>query len=166
MIVILNGLIFFDCFLWMFSLLPKKLSFRNSVMADTAAAPVVVVDDQKPASVEEALRIVIRKSLEVNGLIRGLSEVVRSLDRHSAHLCILADNCEDAQYKTLIEALCKQNNIDLIHVEDRLKLAEWAGLVKVDSTGNVKKTFKCSSVAIRDFGDRTAALEMLLEKLQ
>merc|ERR1712146_450325 len=79
---------------------------------------------------DEALRIVLRKSLEVNGLVRGLSEVARTLDRRTAHLCILATDCEDASYKRLIEALCAQNNIDIIQVNEREKLAEWAGLVK------------------------------------
>lgn len=134
-------------------------------------APVVVVaptiqEDVTPESTEDALRIVMRKSLEANGLVRGLSEVARALDRRSAHLCILADNCEDAGYKKLIQALCKVNNIDIVMVEEREKLAEWAGLVKRDAEGNVKKHFKCSSVCIRDFGERTKALEMLLAQLQ
>jgi small subunit ribosomal protein S12e len=131
-------------------------------------APVetVLVEDVEPESVEDALRIVIRKSLEVNGLIRGLSEVARSLDRRSAHLCILADDCEDASYKKLVNALCKQNNIDIVTVKERSKLAEWAGLAKFDAEGNVKKVHKCSSVSIRDFGERTKALDMLLSQLQ
>lgn len=132
------------------------------------ATPAVVVDavDVEPASVEDALRIVLRKSVEVNGLIRGLSEVVRSLDRRAAHLCVLAADCDEPQYKALITALCKQNKIDIIEVNSRAELAEWSGLQKFDAAGNVKKTFKCSCVAIRDFGERTKALEMLLRELQ
>eukprot|EP00331_Platyophrya_macrostoma_P018031 CAMPEP_0176475242 /NCGR_PEP_ID=MMETSP0127-20121128/43498_1 /TAXON_ID=938130 /ORGANISM="Platyophrya macrostoma, Strain WH" /LENGTH=138 /DNA_ID=CAMNT_0017870817 /DNA_START=38 /DNA_END=454 /DNA_ORIENTATION=- len=135
---------------------------------ETTVAAAVVVDaiDVEPASVEDALRIVLRKSLEVNGLIRGLSEVARSLDRRVAHLCVLAEDCDDEGYKKLITALCKQNNIDLVEVKERATLAQWAGLQKFDAAGNAKKTYKCSCVAIRDFGERTKALEMLLEKLQ
>ena len=51
-------------------------------------------------------------------------------------------------------------------VKERTKLAEWAGLAKVDRAGNVKKIFKCSCVAITDFGERTKALDLLLEKLK
>lgn len=81
--------------------------------AQAPEAPVVDVDaNVEPTTVEEALRIVLHKSLEVNGLIRGLSEVARSLDRRTAHLCILAEDCDDHAYKTLIQALCKQNTID------------------------------------------------------
>ena len=138
-------------------------------MAETAEAPEVpapvVEEEQKPESVEEALHVVLRKSLEVNGLVRGVSEVARALDRRTAHLCILAEDCEDLSYKKLIKALCTQNNIDIISVGHREKLAEWAGLVKLDASGNIKKTFKCSCVAIRDFGERSKALDMLLAQL-
>ena len=128
-------------------------------------APVEVVDET-PATVEAALAVVVRKSLEVNGLVRGLSEVARSLDRGDAHLCILAKDCDDANYTKLINALCHQNNIDIIEVDERAQLAEWAGLAKVDREGNIKKVHKCSSVAIRDFGERTKALDMVLAQLQ
>eukprot|EP00758_Cryptobia_borreli_P008857 Tbor_TRINITY_DN5424_c2_g1::TRINITY_DN5424_c2_g1_i1::g.24528::m.24528/K02951/RP-S12e, RPS12; small subunit ribosomal protein S12e len=135
-------------------------------MADeTAPVPVKIVEDVAPESTEDALKIVLRKSLEVNGLVRGLSEVARALDRQTAHLCILASDCNEPAYCKLIQALCKVNEIDIIMVE-KAKLAEWAGLVKYDAEGNIKKTFKCSSVAVRDFGERTKALELLLSQLQ
>ncbi|RNF20492.1 40S ribosomal protein S12 [Trypanosoma conorhini] len=130
-------------------------------------APVVVdaVVDATPENLEDALRIVLQKSREVNGLIRGLSEVTRALDRRTAHLCVLAEDCEDEEYKKLITALAKQGEIDLINVEEREKLAQWAGLAKLDSAGELKKTFKCSCVAVRDFGERTRALDFLLSHL-
>ena len=133
--------------------------------APTNVVPTIADADIVPQDTDEALRIVLRKSLEVNGLVRGLSEVARTLDRRTAHLCILATDCEDASYKRLIEALCAQNNIDIIQVNEREKLAEWAGLVKKDREGNIKKHFKCSVVAIKDFGERTKSLDVLLQKL-
>lgn len=137
----------------------------EEVAVAAPAPPVQVNEDAEPTSVEDALRIVLRKSLEVNGLVRGLSEVARALDRRTAHLCILAEDCDEENAKKLIKALCKQSNIDIITVKEKAKLAEWAGLTKLDRAGNIKKTFKCTSVAIRDFGDRTKALDMLLEQL-
>ena len=128
-------------------------------------APQEALEDYVPKSTSEAIRVVLRKSLEVNGLIRGLSEVARSLDRRSSHLCILAEDCDDAEYKKLIDALCKQNHIDLVMVQERAKLAEWAGLCKMDRAGNVKKVYKCSCVAIRDFGVRSRSLDVLLEHI-
>ncbi|KAF8291522.1 putative 40S ribosomal protein S12 [Trypanosoma cruzi] len=120
--------------------------------------------DVEPENLRDAIRIVVRKSLEVNGLVRGLSEVARALDRRTAHMCLLAADCEDEEYKKLIKALASQANIDFVEVESREELAEWAGLQRQKSDGSVK-TFKCSCVAIRDFGERTRALNMLLGQL-
>ena len=132
----------------------------NNEAAGGAAA------DEAPEDPEQALAIVIRKAMEVNGVIRGISQVARALDQKAAHLCILAEDCEEAQYKQLITALCQQNGIDLVRVGERESLAEWAGLVKRDRTGAVKKALKCSCVAIRNFGENTRALDMLLEQLK
>ncbi|RNF17894.1 40S ribosomal protein S12 [Trypanosoma conorhini] len=120
--------------------------------------------DVEPENLKDAIRIVVRKSREVNGLVRGLSEVARALDRRTAHMCLLAADCEDEEYKKLIKGLATQANIDFVEVESREELAEWAGLQKQKSDGSVK-TFKCSCVAIRDFGERTRALDMLLRQL-
>ncbi|CCW66833.1 unnamed protein product [Phytomonas sp. Hart1] len=123
------------------------------------------VVDEEPSSLEDAIRIVIQKSLEANGLVRGLTEVARALDRNVAHLCILAEDCEDGDYKKLITALAKRGSIDLINVGSRVKLAEWSGLVRKNSAGEITKTLKCSSVVIYDFGEKTRAMEYLLSHL-
>jgi small subunit ribosomal protein S12e len=36
------------------------------------------------------------------GLVKGLNEVCKALDRKEALLCVLAENCEDAKYKKLV----------------------------------------------------------------
>lgn len=127
------------------------------------AAPTTV--DLEPENLNDAIRIVIRAAHEANGLVLGLSEVARALDRRTAHMCFLAGDCEDEEYKKLVTALATQGNIDFVEVESREELAQWAGLVRKDATGEIKKTFKCSCVAIRDFGERTKALDMLLSQL-
>ena len=39
------------------------------------------------------------------GLVKGLNEVCKALDRKEALLCILSEDCEDAKYKKLITVL-------------------------------------------------------------
>ena len=97
--------------------------------------------------------------------MKGLNEVSKCLDRKEALLCILADNCEDAKYKKLIHALCKSNGIKLLEVDDRLQVGEWLGLCKYDKKAKPRKVRGTSSVAIKEFGERTEAYEFVMNHL-
>nr|CCC95029.1 putative 40S ribosomal protein S12 [Trypanosoma congolense IL3000] len=128
-------------------------------------AMVDVVADGMPEDLEAALGIVIRKAREANGLICGLTEVTQALNRRVVHLCVLAEDCDDEDYKKLVKALSSQSQVDLISVKEREKLAQWAGLTKVAADGTVRKAMKCSCLAVRDFGERSEALGFLLSRL-
>src|SRR3569833_1084021 len=79
-----------------------------------------------------AVQEVLKRALIHDGLARGLHECAKALDRRQAHLCVLAQNCEEPAYIKLVEALCLEHNIQLIKVPDSQKLGEWAGLCKFD----------------------------------
>lgn len=66
-----------------------------------------------------------------------------------AHLCVLANNCDEPGYVKLIEALCQEHSILLIKVDDNKKLGEWAGLCKIDREGKPRKVVGCSCVVVR-----------------
>ena len=85
------------------------------------------------------------------------------MDRKEAQLCLLASNCEEDKYKTLVEAFCVQNSIPLIHVDERNQLGEWLGLFKRDEEGKIRKLKGVSSCAIKDFGDSSLALDYVLK---
>ncbi|CAI2382160.1 unnamed protein product [Moneuplotes crassus] len=132
-------------------------------MADTdAQVPVVTEEKKTEKSILTELPKVIQKSQINDGLVHGLNEVVKALDRKEAQLCILADNCEESKYTTLVEAFAAQNNIPLIHVDERNQLGEWLGLYKKDEEGNIRKLRGVSSCAIKDFGEGSTALEYTL----
>ena len=92
------------------------------------------------------------------GLVKGLNQVGKALDKRSAYLCILADDCDDPKYKKLITCLAKQNKIPLITVEKRQDLGEWLGQCKYDKEGVARKTRGASSVAILNYGENSEAL--------
>merc|ERR1711865_803361 len=123
-----------------------------------AAAPV---EEQKIDTIKDAIKNVIKKSLAAEGLVKGLNEVGKALDRKDAYLCILAEDCDDPKYKKLISALAKQNKIPLIEVESRKDLGEWLGQCKYDKAGVARKVRGASSCAIKDYGEQSEALTFL-----
>jgi small subunit ribosomal protein S12e len=68
-----------------------------------------------------------------------------------------------AEYLKLIEALCAEHNINLIKVSDAKVLGQWSGLAKIDREGNPRKIVGCSCVVVKDYGQESEGLNVLLE---
>ena len=83
-----------------------------------------------------------------------------------ALLCILAENCDEAAYKKLVQALCQEHQIPLLTVPDNMQLGKYAGLCKLDAEGNERKVVRCSSVVVRDWGKEGPALDFLKEHIK
>lgn len=88
------------------------------------------------------------------------------INRRQAHLCVLATNCDEPMYQKLVEALCKEHQIDIIKVDDNKKLGEWAGLCKIDKEGKARKVVGCSCVVVKDYGKETPAHDVLNDYLR
>ncbi|KRY02225.1 40S ribosomal protein S12, partial [Trichinella patagoniensis] len=86
-----------------------------------------------------ALQLVLRKSLAHDGLIRGLHEVAKAIEKHAAQLCVLAEDCDQPDYVKLVKALCADHNVHLVTIPHAKSLGEWAGLCKIDSEGKARK---------------------------
>ncbi|XP_066150463.1 small ribosomal subunit protein eS12 [Euwallacea fornicatus] len=119
-----------------------------------------------PMDVNQALQEVLKTALIHDGVVRGLHEAAKALDKRQAALCVLAENCDDVRYKEVVQALCVEHQIDLIKVDNNKKLGEWSGLCKIDSTGKARKVVRSSCVVIRDFGEETPALDVLRDYLK
>ena len=110
-----------------------------------------------------ALKDVLKRALCHDGLVRGIRECTKYLDKRRAQLCILADNCSEPAYKKLVEALCSEHGVPIMKVDDQMELGEWAGLCKIDAEGNAKKVVKASCVVIHNWGEESPARSYLLE---
>eukprot|EP01111_Echinosteliopsis_oligospora_P008828 TRINITY_DN2492_c0_g1_i2.p1 TRINITY_DN2492_c0_g1~~TRINITY_DN2492_c0_g1_i2.p1 ORF type:complete len:140 (+),score=34.41 TRINITY_DN2492_c0_g1_i2:15-434(+) len=110
-----------------------------------------------------ALKEVLKKALINDGLARGLHECAKALDKRQAHLCVLAQDCDEPAYTKLVEALCNEHNINLMKVPEAKQLGEWAGLCVLDKEGKPRKVVGCSCVVVKDFGPKSEALNQLLE---
>lgn len=103
---------------------------------------------------ENALSKVCKASFCEDNLARGINECCRAIeatfeDKSRAVLCLLADDCEEAEYKKLITALCKTHGVPLHTIDQKKKLAVYAGLCRFDKEGQPKKVRKCSSLVIK-----------------
>ena len=117
---------------------------------------------EKGSAQEDALRKVIRNAMSADGVVKGLNQVGKSLDRGDAFLCVLAEDCDDPKYKKLITALAKQNKIPIITVSERKDLGEWTGQCKYEKgdgkdkdLGKARKIRGCSSLVIKDYGQES-----------
>eukprot|EP00612_Vaucheria_litorea_P005731 CAMPEP_0171459980 /NCGR_PEP_ID=MMETSP0945-20130129/5036_1 /TAXON_ID=109269 /ORGANISM="Vaucheria litorea, Strain CCMP2940" /LENGTH=139 /DNA_ID=CAMNT_0011986085 /DNA_START=15 /DNA_END=434 /DNA_ORIENTATION=- len=128
-----------------------------------AAAAVTPVPEAGGMDMLTALKDVLKKALIHDGLARGLHESVKALERRQAHLCVLATNCTEPAYLRLIEALCSEHSINLIKVADQMELGEWVGLCKYDDEGKPRNLVKCSCCVVKDYGEQSEALNVLLE---
>jgi len=126
------------------------------------AVPVEVV----PLDPMSALKQVLRTSMYNDGLARGLHEAVKALDKKEAHLCVLANSCDEPAYTKLITALCKEHSIPLIKVEDNKTLGEWAGLARFNAEGKAVKVVGCSCVVVRLWGEETEAQRYILDHVK
>lgn len=83
-----------------------------------------------------------------------------------AQLCILAEDTDSPDYKKLIEALCAEQNVNLISVPTKLQLGEMAGLCRIDAEGKAQKVVACSCAVVTDFGEESEGLSILQSYLK
>jgi len=141
-------------------------------VAAVAAAEVAEVAEAPAAAAEpvfdetSAVKEVLKKALVYDGLARGLREAAKAIEKGQASLVLLAQDCTEQNYKNVIEALAAEQNVNLLHVPSNKDLGEWAGLRKLDATGNAHKVVSCSCVVVKNFGEQTPALAWLLDYLK
>ena len=62
--------------------------------------------------------------------------------------------------------MAKNSSIPLIEVESRMDLGEWLGHCAYDKDGSARKVKGTSSVAIKNYGEETEALQFVLNYIQ
>ena len=116
---------------------------------------------------ESAVKRVLKAASFRDSLAKGLHEVCKALDNaKKPTFCLLADNCDEPQYKKLVEALCKENDVPLIRVADGKQIGEWIGLCKYDAMMNPRKVRKCSSCVLREFAVDDEAATLVRDAIQ
>ena len=129
-------------------------------MADAEENVKVEEEVKEELNINSALAKVIKKAKLHDGVLHGLNEVVKSIDRKTALVVVLASDCQEAKYKKLIEAFAKQNSIPVIESKRQI-MAEWVGYHKVDAEGKPRKMKNVSSIAILDWVEENPATQFV-----
>merc|ERR1712110_1283262 len=132
------------------------------VMAEETPVTTQETPVEEPLDIESALKEVLKRALVANGLGRGLRESQQALEKGRVHLCILAADCNEPAYVSLITALCLEHGVKLLKVKKAKQLGEWAGLRKLDRDGNPRKVVSSSCVVIKNYGEESKYLTFLL----
>ncbi|KAL6752935.1 ribosomal protein S12 component of cytosolic 80S ribosome and 40S small subunit [Haematococcus lacustris] len=138
-------------------------------MSEGEATPVAEIAANVPKEamdINTAVRVVLKKALQHDGLSRGLHEAARAIEKAQAQLCILAEDTDSPDYKKLIEALCAEQNVNLISVPTKLQLGEMAGLCRIDAEGKAQNVVACSCAVVTDYGEESEGLSVLNEYLK
>ncbi|PIA37087.1 hypothetical protein AQUCO_03100085v1 [Aquilegia coerulea] len=164
------------------------MSGEEAVPAETVAPAL-----GEPMDIMTALQLVLKKSLAHDGLVRGIHEGAKVIEKHAAQLCVVAEDCNQTDYVKLVKALCADNNVSLIAVPSAKTLGEWAGmcafkhpwtwsgwycehdficewskanLCKIDSEGKARKVVGCSCVVVKDYGEESEGLHIVQEHVK
>lgn len=121
--------------------------------------------EEEVTDMNGAVRGVLKRALQVDGVIRGLHEVAKHIEACKAQVVFLAESCNEATYKKLIQGLCLEKNVPVVDVPDNKSLGEWAGLCKIDKDGLPRKVVGTSCVAVVDFGEEGEAYNYLMKNL-
>ncbi|KAL5657258.1 hypothetical protein ACJX0J_030421, partial [Zea mays] len=134
----------------------RKMAEQEAPVAVEAPTPVL----GEPMDLMTALQLVMKKSSAHDGLVKGLREAAKAIEKHAAQLCVLAEDCDQPDYVKLVKALCAEHNVHLVTVPAAKTLGEWAGLCKIDSEGKARKVVGCSCVVVKDYGEESEGLNI------
>ncbi|KAK9109999.1 hypothetical protein Sjap_018059 [Stephania japonica] len=125
--------------------------------------------------------------LQVSPMSSNRKKSAKVIEKHVAQLCVLVEDCDQADYAKLVKALCADNNVNLKTVPSAKTLGEWAGisvtiillflsllkisnavvlllnLSKIDSEGKTRKVVGCSCIVVKDYGEESEGLHIVQE---
>ncbi|CAF1910045.1 unnamed protein product [Brassica oleracea var. botrytis] len=134
---------------------------------DEAAAPVVVPPVAEPAAIipEDmdlltALELTLRKARAHGGVVRGLHESAKLIEKRVAQLCVtsLITSSLLRLYVVITASTCLPFQVPRPSANGLL--------CKIDSEGNARKVVGCSCLVVKDYGEDTTALNIVKKHIE
>lgn len=130
--------------------------------------------ETKELTKESACQRVIQRALNVNGVLKGVSETIKALENGKVKLVFLAEDCDNDQYKETLNALASTHKVQVITVDTWEELKDLCKLglpsntirsIAEDKGKDAKIKPRCSSASIIDFGEEDKEALDFLRKL-
>ena len=83
---------------------------------------------------------------------KGIKCTIKAILKGKAQLVLLADDCENKDYKNVVTGLCKKYNVRLQAVPQRELIGKALGLTHIKADGTVKRQMGCGACAIIKYG--------------
>ncbi len=130
--------------------------------------------ESKELTKDNATKSVIQRALNVNGILKGVSETLKALENNKVKLIFLADDCDDENYKNVLTLLAKEKKVPVVSVDTWENLKDFCKLglpsseirrIAEDKGKDPKIKPRCSSASIIDFGEEDKeSLDFLLSQ--
>ena len=93
------------------------------------------------------------RQINLSGSVaKGIKCTVKAILKGKARLVLLADDCENKDYKNLITGLCKKHNVQLQSIPSKEAIGRALGLTHIKADGSVKRQMGCGACAIIKYG--------------
>ena len=144
----------------------EKMQVENPQEEQVQEAPL-----NRETAIQKALKIALTRGT----VVKGISEVLKSLEAQKAKIIFLAEDCDNDQYKSTINALAAEFKVPVLGVESWEKLKDLCKLGLLSTTireiaqkksKDAKIKPRCSSCAILDWGEESDAKEFLEKELK
>ena len=116
-------------------------------MSDNEAAAPEVQVEELPQELKD-IKAVLYQARGQQALTKGIRQSLKVIENKKAFICFLADDCDNDDYKNLVKALCQEQGVQIIAVEKKEQLGEFAAQCKYDAEGKAKKVNACSCAVI------------------
>lgn len=121
-----------------------------------------VIVENKELNKESAIQLVIQRALNVNGVLKGISETIKALENEKVKMVFYAEDCDNDQYKETLYALASQYKVKVVEVSSWEELKDYCKLglpsatirsIAEDKGKDAKIKPRCSCASIIDFGE-------------
>ena len=128
-----------------------------------------------PLNRETAIQKALKIALCRGTVVKGISEVLKALEAQKVKVIFLAEDCDNDEYKTTLNALAKEFKVPVLSVDSWQKLKDFCRLGLLSSTikevaekkgKEAKIKPRCSSCAILEWGEESDAKEFLEKEMK